>query len=321
MTNQNESLIINPKEARSSRVRLPWKGYKQHKFLLLLLLPAVVWYAIFAYGPLYGIQLAFKDFMITQGITESPWVGLKHFNRMFTGTGDFGQVMKNTLLISFYHIIFGFPAPILLALMFNELRFKILKRISQSITYLPHFFSWVVLSGILIAILSPTTGVVNYLIQLLGLEPVFFLGDKSYFRMTLIVSAIWKEVGWGTIVYLAALASVDPHQYEAAVIDGAGRFKQILHITIPAIMPVIAIMFLLRIGHLMDAGFDQVLNLYNPAVYQVGDILDTYVYRVGLTQLQYSFTTAVGLFKNVIGLILVFGANYVIKKSGQEGLF
>ncbi|GGD61659.1 ABC transporter permease [Paenibacillus nasutitermitis] len=297
-----------------------WKEYRKNKFLLCLILPGVIWYLIFYYAPLYGIQIAFKDYKIMDGILGSNWVGLKHFIRMFTAS-DFLDIIKNTLIISFYHIIFGFPAPIILALLFNEVRLQTFKRIAQSISYVPHFFSWVILGGIMATLLSPTTGVVNEIIKMIGFDPIYFLGDKQFFRFTLVMSGIWKEIGWGTIIYLAALSSIDSHLYEAAVVDGANRWKQTLHITIPSIMPVIAIMFILRIGNLMDAGFDQVLNLYNAAVYEVGDIIDTYVYRVGVTQMQYSFTTAVGLFKNVVGFAMILMANYSIKKSGQEGLF
>lgn len=297
------------------------RQYRKHYVILLMLVPGLLWYMLFYYGPLYGIQLAFKDFRIIEGISNSPWVGFKHFERMFFASADFWKIMRNTVVISFYQIVFGFPAPIVLALLFNEIRGSLFKRITQSISYLPHFLSWVVLSGLLFTVLSPSGGAVNYVIGLLGIDPIYFLGDKQYFRMTLVISSIWKEVGWGTIIYLAALSSIDTHLYEASVMDGANRWKQTLHITLPSILPVVSIMFLLRIGNILDAGFDQVLNLYNPAVYEVADILDTYVYRVGLTQMQYSFTTAVGLFKNVIGLIMVLGANYMIKKSGQEGLF
>lgn len=296
------------------------KLYYKYRYMFYLLLPAIVWYGIFSYGPLYGIQLAFKDFRIMEGISGSPWIGLDHFRTIFQASNDFPNILKNTIVISFYHIAFGFPAPILLALLFNELRFKLFKRVAQTISYLPHFLSWVVLSGLLIAILSPSSGIVNAIITFFGFEPIYFLGGKQYFRFTLVVSAIWKEIGWGSIIYLAALASVDPHLYESAVVDGAGRWKQMLHITLPMIMPTIAIMFILRIGGILDAGFDQILNLYNPVVFGVADIIDTYIYRVGIGQLQYGITTAIGLFKNVIALALVLGTNYIIKKAGQEGL-
>jgi putative aldouronate transport system permease protein len=286
----------------------------------MLLLPALVWYSVFSYGPLYGVQLAFKDFRILDGISGSPWVGFKYFEMMLNGSQDFFLIIRNTLVLSSYHIIFGFPAPIVLALLFNELRLQWFKKLAQSISYLPHFFSWVILSGFLITILSPSSGVVNHIISFIGLKPIYFLGDPDYFRFTLVISSIWKEIGWSSIIYLAALASTDPQLYEAAVIDGAGRWKQMLHITLPSLLPVIAIMFIFRIGGILDAGFDQVLNLYTPATYRVADILDTYVYRLGLEQMQYGFATAVGLFKNVIAFTLVLIANYLVKKSGEEGL-
>lgn len=304
-----------------SRLAETWKQYKKTKYLFVLLVPVLLWYGIFHYGPLYGIQLAFKDFNVRAGIWNSPWVGLQHFEYLFTRSPDFLRILKNTIVISLYHIIFGFPAPIILALLFNEIRLARFKRVAQTITYLPHFFSWVVLSGILVTLLSPSVGIVNYLIELVGLDPIYFLGDKAYFRFTLVVSGIWKEVGWGMIIYLAALAGIDPTLYEAAVVDGANRWQQMLKITLPSILPVIAILFILRMGGILDAGFDQVLNLYHPAVYEVGDILDTYVYRVGLQNFQLSMTTAVGLFKNVIAFALVLTTNFIVKKLGQEGIF
>ncbi|MBO9608595.1 MAG: sugar ABC transporter permease [Paenibacillaceae bacterium] len=297
-----------------------WKEYVKTRYLFLLLAPVLIWYAIFAYGPIYGIQLAFKQYQIMDGISGSPWVGFDNFNYLFEASPDFWKVLSNTLRLSLYHIVFGFPAPIILALLFNEIRFNAFKRITQTLTYLPHFLSWVVLSGILFIILSPSTGVVNFLMQKVGIEPIYFLGNGHYFRFTLVVSSIWKEVGWGTIIYLAALASIDPQQYEAAIMDGASRWKQTLHITLPGLLPAIAIMFILRIGGILDAGFDQVLNLYTPGVYSVADIIDTYVYRMGLTQMQFSLTTAVGLFKNVIAFALVLMTNFFVKRAGQEGL-
>ena len=285
-----------------------------------MLAPVLAWYGIFEYGPLYGIQLAFKDFAIMKGISGSPWVGWKHFHYLFTASPDFARIFRNTVVISFYHIVFGFPAPIILALLLNEVRLARFKRVVQSISYLPHFLSWVILSGLLTAILSPTTGAVNVALQWLGFDPIYFMADPRYFRFTLVASNIWKEVGWGSIIYLAALAGIDPSLYEAAVMDGASRWKQTLYITLPQMLPVISIMFILRIGSVMNAGFDQIINMYNPAVYSVADIIDTYVYRIGLGQLQYSLTTAVGVFKNVIAFLLVLLTNYLVKKSGQEGL-
>lgn len=311
----------NQPEKEPSRFTKLWREYKKCRYLFLLLAPVLIWYATFAYGPLYGIQLAFKDFRMMDGIWNSPWVGLKHFEFLFFQSPDFFNILGNTIVISFLHILFGFPAPIILALLINEIRSSKFKRVAQSLTYLPHFFSWVILAGILINLLSPSTGVVNYLIQLLGFEPIYFVGDPDYFRFTLVTSAIWKEVGWGTIIYLAALTGISPDLYEAAVMDGASRWKQTLHITLPSMLSVVVLMFILRLGNVLDAGFDQVLNLYSPATYEVADILDTYVYRVGLQNFQFSLTTAVGLFKNVVAFTLVLFTNYVSKKLGQDGLF
>jgi ABC-type polysaccharide transport system, permease component len=312
---------VGAKPPKTSRWRENLRLYKKHKWLLLMLLPVMAWYVIFAYGPMYGIQLAFKDYNFAEGIWGSPWVGMKHFVYLFTSSPDFLNILKNTIVISFYHIIFGFPAPIILALLFNEIRVSIFKKVAQTISYLPHFLSWIVIGGILVTILSPTTGVVNHVLNLIGIDPIYFLGSETYFRFTLVLSGIWKEVGWGTIIYLAALAGIDQQMYEAAVIDGANRWKQTIHITIPTIMPVISILLILRVGGVLDAGFDQILTLYSPAVYSVADVIDTYVYRIGLQNFQFSLTTAVGLFKNVVGLMLVLFANYIIKKMGQEGIY
>lgn len=308
------------KKISSAKLNVKWREYKKNKYLFFLLIPVLIWYCIFSYGPLYGIQLAFKDFHVREGIWGSPWIGMANFKFLFTQSPDFLIILKNTVIISFYHIVFGFPAPIVLALLFNEIRSSVFKRIAQTLSYMPHFLSWVVLSGILITILSPSSGVVNDVIKWFGFQPIYFIGDESYFRFTLVVSAIWKEIGWGTIIYLAALASVDQQMYEAAVMDGANRWKQTIHITIPALYPVIAILFILRIGSVLDAGFDQILNLYSPSVYGVSDILDTFVYRSGLQNFQFSLTTAVGLFKNVIALCLVLSTNYIVKRMGQEGI-
>ncbi|MBO9605276.1 MAG: sugar ABC transporter permease [Paenibacillaceae bacterium] len=305
---------------RCKRIQL-FKEYGKNKYLLLMLLPVVVWYLIFSYGPLWGIQLAFKDFRIMDGIGGSPWAGFKHFHYMFTASPDFPTIMRNTVLISLYHIVFGFPAPVVLALLLNELRSRIFTRIAQTITYMPYFFSWVIISSLAITVLSPSTGVVNMVVKWLGYEPIYFLASPDYFRSILVGTAIWKDVGYGAIVYLAALASIDPVLYEAAKVDGVGKWRQLWSITLPSILPVIVIMFLFRLMGILDAGFDQILNMYNPAVYNVSDIIDTYVYRVGLTQMQFSFTTAVGLFKNVVALVFVLAANWLIKRSGQEGLF
>lgn len=312
--------VSTPKKRSNSKWAVTWREYKKSKYLFFMLIPVLIWYAIFHYGPLYGVLLAFKDYSPRLGILGSPWVGLDHFKFLFFQSPDFMRIFRNTLLISCYHLIFGFPAPIILALLLNELRFGWFKRIAQTISYLPHFFSWVVLSGIIIVMLSPSEGPVNFILSAIGIEPIYFLADTDYFRSTLVATGIWKEIGWGTIIYLAALSGIDPTLYEAAVIDGANRRKQIWYITLPSILPVITIMFILSLGGILNAGFDQIFNLYNPAVYEVADIIDTYVYRAGILGAQFGLTTAVGLFKNVIGIILVLSTNYVVKKMGQEGV-
>lgn len=312
---ENGSLAKKPPKWKNT-----WKEYKKNKYLFFMLIPVLVWYGIFHYGPMYGVQLAFKDFSPIKGIWGSDWIGMEHFKFLFYQSPDFARIFRNTILISLYNILFGFPAPIILALMLNELRFKLFKRFAQSISYIPHFFSWVILSGIIVVMLSPSEGPVNYIIKLFGGEPIYFLADTDYFRPTLVVTSIWKEIGWGTIIYLAALSGIDPTLYEAATIDGANRWKRIWHITIPSILPVVSIMFILSLGGILNAGFDQIFNLYSPAVYEVADVIDTYVYRAGIQQSQFGLTTAVGLFKNVIGIMLVLGTNYVMKKMGQEGV-
>lgn len=291
------------------------------KYLLIMALPMIVWYSVFVYAPMYGIQLAFKDFKILQGIGGSPWVGFKHFAYMFNSSPDFPRILRNTIIISLYKLVFGFPAPIILALLFNEVRNTLFKRLTQSVSYFPHFLSWVTMSGLLVVVLSPSNGIVGGLFQWLGMKPIYFLGDPQWFRFSLVVSNIWKEVGWGTIVYLAALSGVNPDLYEAASIDGAGRWKQTIHITLPSIAYVVAFMLIFSTGSILNAGFDQIFNLYHPNVYSVADIIDTYVYRIGLVQLQYSFSAAVGLFQNAVGLIMVLTTNYIVRKMGQPGIF
>lgn len=316
---KNES-ASSPKRRTPSKLSGTWREYKKHKFLFFMLFPILIWYGVFHYGPLYGIQLAFKDFSPVKGIWGSPWVGMEYFKFLFYQSPDFARIFRNTIIISCYNIVFGFPAPVILALLLNELRSAVFKKVAQSISYIPHFFSWVVLSGIIIIMLSPSEGPVNYLLKLMHIDPIYFLADTNYFRPTLVATSIWKEIGWGTIIYLAALSGVDPTLYEAARIDGASRWKQTWHITIPTILPVITIMFILSLGGILNAGFDQIFNLYSPSVYEVGDIIDTYVYRAGIQNFQFGLTTAVGLFKNIIGIILVLGTNYIVKKLGQEGV-
>jgi putative aldouronate transport system permease protein len=287
-----------------------------HRYYYILLLPALVYFIIFRYVPIYGLTLAFKDFKLSEGILASPWVGLLHFQRIFSSS-VFKYVLKNTIIISLYRIIFAFPAPILFAIMLNEIRSIVFKRVIQSVSYLPYFISWVILAGIIIEMLSPQRGIVNHLIVLMGGKPIYFLTEPAYFRFILISTGIWQSVGWGSVIYLAAISGIDTQMLDAARIDGCTRLKMIRYITLPSIQPVIITLFVLGLGDILNAGFDQIFNLYNPLVYTVGDIIDTYVYRVGIVGAQYSFSTAVGLFKNVVGFALVVAANSSIKWMGN----
>lgn len=297
-----------------------WNNLKQYWDLYLIMFPGVLYFIVFKYFPMWGVLIAFKDYSIFAGFGESAWVGLKHFKSMLEDA-QFYQVFRNTVIISLYKLVWGFPGPIILALLLNEIRSMFYKRSIQTLAYLPHFLSWVILGGILTNLLSPTSGAVNEVLGWFGLEPIFFLADPQWFRAVLVISDIWKEVGWGAIIYLAALAGIDSQLYEAAVMDGANKWKQLWHITIPSIMGTIIVLFLLRLGHVLDVGFEQIFVLYNSLVYEVSDVIETYVYRIGLGQSQFSYSTAVGLFKSVISLILVIAVNKAVKKMGQEGIY
>ncbi|RED66424.1 carbohydrate ABC transporter membrane protein 1 (CUT1 family) [Cohnella phaseoli] len=291
----------------------------KYKMLYVMLLPAVVFLIIFNYIPMYGATIAFKDFWMTKGILGSPWVGFEHFERLFA-TDKFWQVFRNTIEINLLRLLFGFPAPIVLAILLNEVRHKLFKRSIQTIVYLPHFISWVTIAGIIFSLLS-NEGLVNKIITAFGGESVNFLTSNAMFRPLLVLSGIWKEAGWGTIIFLAALAGVNPDLYEAATVDGANRFKQIVHITLPSLLPVISILLILNFGSMMNGGFDQVFNLYNTMVYESGDVIDTYVYRIGLTQGKYSMATAIGLFLNIINFLLLILVNQAAKRMSGQGIY
>ena len=314
--------MVNPVYgSSSSRMRSFMRRVKKHKLHLIMILPVLAQFIIFKYLPLYGILLAFKDYRILQGIGESPWVGFYNFQRLFSSL-EFARVFKNTIVLAALNFAFGFPAPIILALMINELRAPRFKRISQTLSYLPHFISWVILAGIFMELLSPSRGPINALLKAMGLSPIFFLGDPAWFRPTLVITNIWKSVGWGSIVYLAALGGINEELYDAARVDGCGRFKRIIHVTIPGILPVIVIMLILASGNLVSDNFDQVFNLQNDGVINnVGDVLGTYIYRQGIKNLDYSFSTALELFRNIISLVLVLTTNKISKLVGEYGLW
>lgn len=290
---------------------------KPYAALYLMLLPGLALIVIFCYGPMYGLQIAFKDYNIGLGIWDSPWVGWEHFQKFLT-TDAATRALTNTIIISTLKLVFSFPMPILLALVLNEIGNQAFKRVAQTISYLPHFISWIIVASLMNNLLSPSTGVVNAIIQQFGGDPIYFLADKNWFRPILVITNIWKEIGWSSVVYLAALSGIDPSLYEAAIVDGASRIQRIARITLPSIMPIAVTMLILSMGSIMSAGFDQVFNLYSPQVYDVGDILDTYVYRRGLVDMSYSFSTAVGLFKSVVGLILVVAVNVIAKRLSPD---
>ncbi|SDE02622.1 putative aldouronate transport system permease protein [Paenibacillus sp. UNCCL117] len=293
------------------------RNVRRYWALYVMALPGFVFFMMFKYVPLAGSVIAFKDYMIFKGFLDSPWVGLKHFQAFFEYP-DFWRVFKNTLLIGAYNLFFVFPFPIALGLLFNELRNVVYKRSLQTIYYVPHFFSWVIIAGITFDVLS-NTGIVNSLRALFGLEPILFMQEEKYFRFIVVLTSIWRDAGWGTIVLLAAIAGINPEVYESALVDGAGRIRQIFSITLPLIMPTVIVLFLLQIGNFLDLSFDQIYNLLTPMTFAVGDVIDTYVYRVGIVEAQYSSTTAVGLFQSVIGLVMVLTFNQLAKRYQQDG--
>ncbi|MFF2093400.1 ABC transporter permease [Paenibacillus sp. NPDC058174] len=274
----------------------------------LMLLPGILIVLIYNYIPMAGIVVAFKRFVPSKGMFGSPWIGWDNFQYLLN-MPDIYQVLWNTIYISLMKIIAGVVAPVLFALLLNEAKNRLVKRSVQTIVYFPHFLSWIILGGIFIDILSPSTGIVNHFLTWLGLEPIYFLGHNSWFPVTLVGTEVWKGFGYGSIVYLAALTGINPTLYEAAVMDGAGRWKQTLHVTLPGLIPMIMLMTILSLGNVLNAGFDQVFNLYSPQVYQSGDIIDTLVYRIGMQDAQYGVATAVGLFKSAVSFLFI-GISY-----------
>lgn len=310
-----------PKRHKRDRI-----GYIRRNYdLYFLLIPALVYILIFNYLPMAGIAIAFKDYNIFAGnnpidaIWKSNWVGLKHFSKLFSSP-DFARVFRNTLVISVYRLLFVFPLPIITAIMLNEILSVPFKRTIQTIIYLPHFLSWAVVSGIFLSLLG-ATGLVNQFINSLGGQSINFLSSKKWFRSVLIVTDAWKSVGWGSIVYLAAITAVDPQLYEAATIDGAGKIRQLMSVTIPGIAPTVIMMLILRIGRILDAGFEQIFVMYNSIVYEVADIIGTYVYREGLGRMNFSYGTAVGLFNSVVALILVLCSNWFSKRLTDRSIW
>ncbi len=298
-------------------------SYRMGRALYFMAIPGILFYIVFRYLPMLGLVVGFQDFSPFSGISAfwtSKIVGFKWFIYLFQQP-KFFELLRNSLVLGIYGIVFGFPAPIILALLFNEVRSKAFKGAAQTITYIPHFLSWAIMGSIVIEFLSPSGGIMNAFFTLFHMKPIYFLQETHYVRGIVVGSGIWKEVGWDSILYLAAITGVDPNLYEAATVDGAGRWKQTLHITLPMMLPVIVITLILNVGRVLDTGFDQIFMFYNPKVDGVLDVFDTFSYRIGIGRGEFSFVTALGLFRNVVGLVLVLGANRFSKSVSEHGIW
>lgn len=296
-------------------------GYFQKDFVLyLMLVIPMAFLFLFSYRPMYGLIIAFKDYDVIRGFADSPWIGLDIFKEIFR-SADFYKVLRNTLVLNGLDLLTGFPVPILLAILLNEVRIKWFKKLSQTLLYMPHFLSWVIVSGIMYQLLAPKTGFINILITSFGGKSVPFLTDKLYWVFSYNVIGIWHGAGWGTIIYLAAITGINSELYEAAVVDGAGRLRKIWHITLPGIRPTIVVLLIINLGRIMASSFDRPYTLSNPMVMDYADVISTYVYRAGLQSVRYNLATAVGLFQSLVGFVLVLLANFIAKKSGESGIF
>lgn len=295
------------------------RDFKLNRLLYIMMIPVILYYVVFHYAPMYGAIIAFKDFSPMKGIIGSDWVGLQHF-RDFFSSYYFWRILSNTIIISVYSILFMFPAPILLALLINEVRNQSFKRIVQTFSYMPYFISLVVICG-MITDFTNSNGVINTLFSWLGYDGTAMLQKPGLFRPVYILSEIWQKIGWESIIYIAALAGIDQEQYEAARIDGASRLKQMLHITLPGILPTITIMFILRMGNMLNVGFEKIILLYNPVTYETADVISSFVYRKGLLEFGWSYSSAVGLFNSVVNLILLISANYISRRVNKTSLW
>ncbi len=299
--------------------RHTWKDMVKYRWLYFLLIPGIIFFAVFKYAPMYGLKIAFMDYN-QYDPSKSVWVGFEQFIKLFSKR-SFIPVLRNTVVISLLKLIIGFPIPVILALMMNEMRSLKFKKVSQTLLYLPHFISWVILAGIIMTLLDPDNGLITQLIYQITGQRVMVLTNPKLFVPMLIITDIYKGMGWGTILYFAAISGIDPQLYEAASIDGAGKWKQALNITLPSIIPTIVVCFIMNCGNILNAGFDQIFMLYSTHVYDVADIIDTYVYRMGIENADYSFSTAAGMFKSVVAFILIVVVNQIAKKTGNEGLY
>ena len=317
---ESKSIAAVAENRRLTKRELVVKNLKKNLWLYVMFFPVIVYYIIFKYAPMFGIVSAFKDYNAFRGIWASEWVGFKHFINFFESP-YFWRLIRNTFLISFYGLVWGFPAPVILALLLNEFKDGPFKKITQTITYLPHFVSTVVIVSILVSMLSPSNGVINNLIEALGGTRTYFMNDPKYFRTIYTAMGIWQGVGWGSIIYLAALTGVDSELYEACLIDGGGRLRQTWHITLPGIASTIIIQLIFRVGNLLTVGSDTIILMYNPATYETADVISSYVYRKGLQEFNYSYSAAVGLFNSVINTCLLVISNKISSKVSETSLF
>ena len=315
-TKKNKTVVISGIEVKPKSLKSRIWANRQY---YLFLLPALLFVLIFHYAPMYGIQIAFKNYKVSLGMADSPWVGLRNFKDFF-GSYLFWDLLRNTLSLSIYSLIVSFPIPIIIALILNEMAPK-LKKVSQTILYAPHFISTVVLVGTLTIMLSPSSGVINALLNQLGVDSIYFMGDPKYFSHVYVWSGVWQSMGWSAIIYIAALSGVDPSLHEAAQIDGATRMQRIIHINIPVILPTIMIQLILKMGQLINVGYEKIYLMQNDLNVDVSEVISTYVYKRGIINTNYSFSTAVGLFNNVVNVTLLLLANYISKKVTKTGLF
>ncbi|CAM5387940.1 putative protein LplB [Streptomyces afghaniensis 772] [Streptomyces afghaniensis] len=308
------------KIARKSEKKKIVRKIRKNWDLYLLIIPIIAYFIIFKYIPMYGLQIAFKDFIAVDGIFNSPWVGLEHFERFFQSF-YFERLLSNTLLIGLYELAVGFPIPIILALMINEVKNKYFKSFIQTITYAPHFLSVVVVVGILYLFLSPQTGIINQLIVILGGEPIYFMAEPAWFKTIFVFSGVWQNMGWSSIIYLAALSAIDPQLQEAAKIDGASRLQRIWHINLPSIKPTIIIMLILQCGSILGVGFEKVFLMQNSLNMSASDVISTHIYRTGILGADYSYSTAIGLFESFVNLIILLLVNYTARKVNKVSLW
>ncbi|NLY61384.1 MAG: sugar ABC transporter permease [Clostridiales bacterium] len=295
------------------------RDFKKNKYIYLMVLPVIAFFIIFSYWPMYGVIIAFKDYSPGKGIFGSDWIGLKNFTDFFSSY-YVGRLIRNTILINIYDLIWGFPAPIVLALLINEINSRVFKRTIQTISYLPHFISLVVVCGIIIDF-TATDGLITTILSYFGVKPTNLLMRPELFRTIYVSSGIWQGVGWGSIIYLAALSAINPNLYEAAMIDGAGRWRQTIHITLPSIAPTIIILLILRLGSMMSVGYEKIILLYNSSTYETADVISSFVYRKGLQESNYSYSTAVGLFNSVINFVLIIVANFISRRVSETSLW